>query len=186
MVVRRLCEATQPRAEHPHEPGTVPDAAEAEGIIQAVDLRTEPIPPSVSQQHLDELCREILQIADLVLCGAESADKEIRAFNARTGHNYMPLHFAEHDSSRDLAEFAMEAARPARPRITDITTDELAEIVRRLLTSDPDSDYYLQLLQANVPHPRAGDLIFHPPTELRDAPAEQIVNATLTYPSIAL
>jgi hypothetical protein len=62
------------------------------------------------------------------------------------------LDFAEYDANRDLAD-ATEAARPARPRMADITTDELVEIVHRLLTGDPASDYYLRLLEANVSHP---------------------------------
>lgn len=144
------------------------------------------MPPSVSQQRLDELCREISRIADLVLCGSESARQEIETFNARTGHDYAALDFADYDGSRDLAEFALEAARPVRPRIADITADELVEIVRRLLAGDPESDYYLRLLQTNVSHPRVSDLIYHPPAELRDASAEQIVDEALGYRPIAL
>jgi len=151
-----------------------------------VDLRVELMPPSVDRQRLDELCRAISRIADLVLRGSESARQEIETFNARTGHDYSALDFAEYDGGRDLAEFALEAARPARPRITDITSDELVEIVRRLLAGDPDSDYYLRVLDTNVPHPRVSDLIYHPPAELRDASAEQIVDEALRYRPIAL
>jgi hypothetical protein len=158
----------------------------ADRIIRAVDLRTELIPPSVSQQRLDELSYKIERIADLVLSGAESADEEIRAFNAETAHNYAALDFAEYDGSRSLVAFASEAARPARPRIADITTDELVEVVRRLLASSPESDYYLRLLKANVSHPQVSDLIFHPPAELGDVSAEQIVNEALRYRPIAL
>ncbi|MFE0460397.1 hypothetical protein ACFW1A_14235 [Kitasatospora sp. NPDC058965] len=140
----------------------------------------------MSQQRQDELSREIVRIADLVLRGAENADEEIAAFNARTGHDYVALDFAEYDASRDVAEFALEAARPARPRIADVTTDELVEIVRRILAGDPESDYYLRLLEANVTHPRVSDLIFHPPAGLRDASAEQIVDEALRYRPIAL
>ncbi|MET8780194.1 hypothetical protein [Streptomyces sp. NPDC004589] len=151
-----------------------------------MDLRAELTPPQVSRQRLDELCSEILHIADLVLCGSGSADEGITAFNARTGHNYVALDFAEYDGSRNLVEFALEAARPALPRIADITTDELVEIVRRLLASAPESDYYLRLLEANVSHPRVSDLIFHPPAELLDASAEQIVDEALKYRLITL
>ncbi|MFF2363791.1 hypothetical protein ACFVU0_13885 [Streptomyces sp. NPDC058122] len=60
------------------------------------------------------------------------------------------------------------------------------EIVRRLLTVSPESDYYLLLLKANVPHPHVIDLIFHPSDNLQDASAEQIVDAALKYRPIAL
>ncbi|MGW0885672.1 hypothetical protein [Streptomyces sp. NPDC002671] len=154
--------------------------------MRAVDLRPELMPPPVSRQQLDELCRDIDRIASLLLCGAEGADEEIRAFNANTGHAYEAFDFAEYDGSRDLVEFALEAARPARPRIGDITTGELVEIVGRLLAGSPDSDYYLRLLKANVPHPRISDLIFHPPTDLQHASAQQIVDTALGYRPIAL
>ncbi|MFC1431971.1 hypothetical protein ACEZDB_15090 [Streptacidiphilus sp. N1-3] len=151
-----------------------------------MDLRAELMPPSMDKQRLDELCREIEWIADLVLSGSESADEEVRLFNAKTGHDYAALDFAEYDGSRDLVAFALEAARPARPRIADITKGELVEVVRRLLADSPESDHYLRLLEANVLHPRVSDLIFHPSAELQDASAEQIVDAAIGYQPIAL
>ncbi|WP_433611261.1 bacteriocin immunity protein [Prescottella agglutinans] len=151
-----------------------------------MNLRAELLPPPVSRQRLDEVCREISRIAELVLCGSDTAGQEITAFNARTGHDYAAHDFAEYNGSRTLTEFALEAARPVRPRIADITTDELVEIVRRLLSDDPESDYYLQLLEANVSHPQVSDLIFYPPAELRDASAEQIVDEALRHRPIAL
>ncbi|MEV6979413.1 hypothetical protein [Kitasatospora sp. NPDC093806] len=151
-----------------------------------MDLRAELMPPSVGRQGLDELSSEIAWIADLVLRGAENAGEEIRAFNERTGHDYVALDFAEYEGNRDLAEFVLEAARPGRPRIVDVTTDELTEIVRRMLAGDPESDYYLRLFAANVTHPGVSDLIFHPPAELRGASAEQIVDEALKYRPIAL
>ncbi len=160
--------------------------SEAGGIIRAVDLRAELLPPPVSKQRLDELCREIVRIAELVLNGSERARQEISAFNTRTGHDYAALDFAEYNGSRTLAEFALEAARPMRPRIVDISTDELVEIVRRLLAGDPESDYYLRLPESTVSHPRVSDVIFYPPAELRDASAERIVDEILEYRPIAL
>ncbi|WP_329587943.1 hypothetical protein OG500_37935 [Kitasatospora sp. NBC_01250] len=160
--------------------------SEIGGIIHAVDLRVELVPPSVSRQQLEELCGEIVRISDLVLRRAENAGEEIVAFNARTGHDYAVLDFAEYDGGRDLVEFALEAARPARPRIADVTTDELVEVVCRILAGGPESNYYLRLLGANVTHPRVSDLIFHPPAGLRDASAEQIVNEALKYRPVVL
>lgn len=122
--------------------------SEPDDIIRSVDLRPELTPLPVSQQRLDELCCEIERIADLVTSRSASADEVIRAFNARTGHDYTALDFAEYDASRSLVEFATEAARPARPRVADLTRKELVEVVRRLQTDCPESDYYLRLLEA--------------------------------------
>ncbi|MFD7989279.1 hypothetical protein ACFV4M_38700 [Kitasatospora indigofera] len=151
-----------------------------------MDLRPELLPPPVSRERLDEVCREIERIADLVAARAEGADAAITAFNATTGHGYGVPDFAEYDGSRNLEDFAREAARPARPRVPDVTRDELAEVVRRVLAASPESDYYLRLLEANVPHPRVGALLFDPPAGLRDASAEQIVQKALEYRPIAL
>ncbi|WP_245689819.1 hypothetical protein [Streptomyces chattanoogensis] len=151
-----------------------------------MDLRPELLPPPVSRQRLDELSREIERIAGLVAEGSDGADEAVRAFNAMTGHAYAALDFAAYDAGRSLGEVAREAARPARPRVPDITRDELVEIVRRLLAADPESDYYVRLLDANVPHPRASDLVFHPSNGLRNASGEDIVDAALRYRPIAL
>lgn len=142
------------------------------------------MPPPVSRQRLDELSCEIERIADLVTGRTGDGDEAIRAFNAMTGHDYRALDFAEYDAGRSLEEFAKEAARPAWPRVPDITRGELAEIVRRVLAAGPDSDYYLLLLEANVLRPGVSDLIFSP--LLQDASADEIVAEALKYRTIAL
>jgi hypothetical protein len=151
-----------------------------------VDLRPELLPPPVRRQRLDELCAEVERIADLLAARPEAAGEAIAAFNAMTGHDYVALDFAEYYGSRSLEEFGREAARPARPVVADVTRDELVELVRRLLTVSPESDYYLRLLEANVPHPHVIDLVFHPSDDLQDASAEQIVDEALKYRPIAL
>ncbi|MCX4784192.1 hypothetical protein [Streptomyces sp. NBC_01264] len=151
-----------------------------------MDLRPELLPPPVSRQRLGELCAEVDRIADLLAARPEAAVEAVAAFNAMTGHDYEALDFTEYDGSRSLEEFAMEAARPARPVVADISWDELVEIVRRLLMASPESDYYLRLLETNVSHPRVSDLVFHPSDALKDASAEQIVDEALKYRPIAL
>ncbi|WP_441248331.1 hypothetical protein [Kitasatospora sp. McL0602] len=167
-------------------PEAVPGVSVQADIVRVVDLRPELLPPPVSRERLDELSREIERIAGLAVVRSESADRAIAAFNVMTGHDYGALDFVEYDAGRDLEEFAMEAARPNRPRVPGITRDELVEIVRRLLEDSPESDYYLQLLEANVSHPRVSDLVFCPPAGLRAATAEQIVDEALKYRPIAL
>jgi hypothetical protein len=156
------------------------------GIIRTVDLRPELLPPPVSRQRLDELSCEIDRIADLVADRSEDAGEAIRAFNAMTGHDYTAYDFVEYYGSRSVEEFAKEAARTARPRVADITRDELVEIVHRILAASPESDYYERLLEANVSHPRVSNLVFHPSDDLQDASAEEIVDEALKYRPIAL
>lgn len=156
------------------------------GHNRAVDLRPELLPPPVSTQRLEELSHEIDRIAGLLADGSEEADEAIRTFNTLTGHDYTAYTFTEYWRSRDLEDLAREAARPARPRVADITRDELVEIVRRILAVDPEIDYYLLLLEANVLHPEVANLIFYPPDGLQDASAEEIVDEALKYRPIAL
>lgn len=75
------------------------------------------------------------------------------------------------------------------PRVPDITRDELAEIVRRILDcerSEEEQDHYVLVFETNVIRPGALDLIFYPPDGLEDATPEQIVDAAQAYRPIAL
>ncbi len=151
-----------------------------------MELRPELCAPTVPRQRIAELSAAIERIEKLLETG-EPADAAITAFNAETGHSYAAEDFLTYGQSRSVEAFALEAARPARPRVPDVTRDELIEIVRRILAGDlDDQEYYLLLLDTNVPHPGAGDLIFQPPPELEDAPPERIVDAALSHRPIAL
>ncbi|MFF9870306.1 hypothetical protein ACF1G0_33840 [Streptomyces sp. NPDC013953] len=169
-----------------HVPGLRTGVSAPADIMRSVDLRPELLPPLVSPKRLEELALEIDRIADLIAVCPEDAAEAVQVFNEATGHDYRVLDFAEYWGSRDVEEFAKEAARPARPVVADITRDELVEIVRRILAADPESDYYLLLLGTNVLHPEVSDLIYYPPEALEDASAEQIVDEALKYRPIAL
>src|SRR4051794_6820457 len=116
-----------------------------------MQLRPELCPPTVSPQRIAELRTAIEHIVGLLERG-EPADAAITAFNAETGHDYTAVVFRSYRGSRTVEDFAVEAARPAWPHVPDITRDELVGIVRRIRTDD-DTDYYVLLLRANVPHP---------------------------------
>lgn len=110
----------------------------------------------------------------------------IAAFNAAAGRDYGVGDFLEYDGARSLEDFAREAARPAWPRVRDVTRAELIEIVGRIQAGDPDADYFLLLLRANTPHPHVSNLIFYPPGGPADGSAAAIVDAALAYRAIAL
>ncbi|MEU0568704.1 bacteriocin immunity protein [Nonomuraea sp. NPDC005983] len=152
-----------------------------------MDLRPELLPPPVPREFMKQLGAEIDRIAQLIEEGRmPEARQAIAALNEQTGHSYKPRHFAAYWESEDLEDVVKNAARPAPAKVPDITPAELAEIVRRIMEADPESDYYLALLEANVPHPEVSDLIFWPPDELRDAIPEEIVEAALRYRPIPL
>ncbi|ANP52844.1 hypothetical protein J2Z21_000387 [Streptomyces griseochromogenes] len=155
-----------------------------------MELRRELLPPAVPAERLAELGEEIGRIENLLYEDEEAGRRAVDAFNMATGNGYGPSDFLCWYASRDLEEFALEAARPGPPRVPDVTREELTEIVRRTVAAyasgDPDADYYLLVLKTNVVHPRPTDLLFHPPAHLVDAPAARIVEELLAYRPIAL
>ncbi|WP_369255354.1 hypothetical protein [Streptomyces sp. R35] len=152
-----------------------------------MDLRPELLPPPVTEAHLRVLADEMERIETLLFGDdAAEADAAIAAFNDATGHTYGSAHFTGYAGWRELEDFALEAARPAYPRVPDVAREELVEIVRRILDGDPEHEYYLRVLEANVTNPRASDLIHHPPAGLEDASPERIVDEILAYRPIAL
>ncbi len=154
-----------------------------------MELRPELPPPPVSPERIDELSAEIERICDLLERrppDAGRAASAIAGFNAMTGHAYAASDFAEYYESRNLEDFALEAARPAWPRVPDITRDELAEVTERILDdpAGPDCPCYLLILQANVPHPAIANLIFWPAAGTEPT-AEEILDQALSHRPIA-
>lgn len=155
--------------------------------MHGMDLRPELLPPPVGPETLETIGAEIVHVAELFRAGDRAeADAIVASLNSRTGHEYELFDFLCYSGSRDVEDLAREAARPAWPRVPDITRAELSEIVRRIMAADPETGYYLRLLRANTPHPRVTDLIFHPPADLVRASAEAIVDAALGHRPIAL
>ena len=154
-----------------------------------MELRPELLPPPVSPERIDEVSREIERICDLLERASPDSSRVASAiadFNAMTGHAYAADDFAEYYESRDLEDFALEAARPAWPRVPDVTRDELVEVTQRILDdpAGPDCDYYLLILQANVPHPAITDLIFRQSAGARRTAAE-IIDEAFSHRPIA-
>ncbi|MBV1853895.1 hypothetical protein [Catellatospora tritici] len=153
-----------------------------------MDLRPELLPPPVSAERIAELSAEIAHLEDLVLSGDRAvAEAAVAAFNEATGHTCTLWDFVEYDAGRGVAEFALELARPAWPRVPDVTRDELIELVRRIMEEGPDADYYRLLLDTNTVRPGAWGVIYHPPAHLgREPTPEQVVDEILSYQPIEL
>jgi hypothetical protein len=83
-----------------------------------MELRAELCPPMVAPWRIAELCAAIETIAGLLEQGA-SADAAIAAFNAATGHDYAAEHFLTYRATRDLEDFALEAARPRTAEVRE-------------------------------------------------------------------
>jgi hypothetical protein len=145
-----------------------------------MDLRPELLPPQPSGDRLRELRGEIERIAALLERHPRAGAEAVRAFNESTGHAYDACDFTYYRSAGDLEEFALEAARPARPRVADVTRAELVEIVRRLMSdAGCDAGYYVLLFATNVPRPGAGDPLPHLADCLQNASAAELVDEAL-------
>jgi hypothetical protein len=96
-----------------------------------MELRPDLVPPVITPQRVAALCAAIDHIADLLGRDQPTA-AAIAAFNADTGHDYTAYDFLTYQASRSVENSALEAARPAWPKVPDITRDELVEVVRGL------------------------------------------------------
>jgi hypothetical protein len=82
----------------------------------------------------------------------------------------------------------IDAAQPLPKKINDITREELVEIVDRIRSADENDNFFLELLERNVPHPRVSNLIYWPTREglTKDPTSEEIVNKAMDYRPIQL
>ncbi|MFF4893583.1 hypothetical protein [Micromonospora chersina] len=143
-------------------------------------LRRRPVTP----ERRVAIGEAILQIEELVDRG-EDATAAIETLNETTGHSFGLDDFHNHCGAPDREQLVEWACAPPPVRLPEVTRDELVEIVRRILAR-PTDDWYIAAFERNTVMPGASDLIFYPPPELRDATAEEIVDAALAYRPIAL
>ena len=75
--------------------------------------------------------------------------------------------------------------------VRDLTRDQLVELVRKIMVAngtEEEDDKLIEILEANVPHPRVLNLIYHPDAEgfTADLTAEEVVDTALAYTPFAL
>lgn len=138
-------------------------------------LTPTPIPPGT----LSTLSGRLRELASLIEHGQPHA-RELAVFNAAVGGGVDATDIGSVHAGEDAEDFVRRLLNRPR-RVPDITRAELIEVVHRITTDIANSDFYLELFELNVPHPEAGDLIFWPPDELREATYSQIVDAALRY-----
>jgi hypothetical protein len=128
-----------------------------------VELRPELMPPALDEAKVARLAKLAAKIDGA--CPGQWEDL-LEEFNREAGTS---LEFAdfqgiyggmEHDTWV-RAVLSGPAVRPVR----DITRDELLELIRRVSTTgaeEHEQNFWLELLEANVPDKRISDLIFWP------------------------
>ncbi|MFB4283920.1 hypothetical protein ACBJ59_52130 [Nonomuraea sp. MTCD27] len=148
-------------------------------------LRPELRAPAIDPGFLARLATMIDEIANAIERG-EDVRWAVDEFNKLTGRHYDITSFRKYWQAWDAEDFARQAARPVPRKVSDVTRDDLIEIVQLMMEGDEDSDYYQELFDANVPHPNIGELLFVKPDDDEDDSAERIVDKALAYRPFAL
>jgi hypothetical protein len=149
-----------------------------------VELRDVLVRRPVTPERRVAIGEAILRIEELVDRGSD-VTAAVEKLNETTGHNFGVDDFRSHCGAPDREALIERACVPPPVRLPDITRNELVEVVRHIV-ADPTDDWYIEAFERNTVMPGASELIFHPPPELRDATAEEIVDAALAYRPIAL
>jgi hypothetical protein len=161
-----------------------------------MELREALVPKAPGPERRAELKRRVEEIEKALERG-EDASALIEAFNQDTSRCYDARFFREYWRSQDIEDVVDEAAQPQPRRVPGITREELVEIVRRAMPTQPGfeprySAFYRKLFEANVAMPGAASLIDHPPAPKRRAAVdwnpspEEVVELVLAYRPILL
>jgi len=146
-------------------------------------LRKELLPTERTDEFKAMLKLRI-QLIEQKLANGEDATNEIKEFNAITGREYKLDYFQDYWTFMSIDEFVKEVSSPVPKKIADITKEELMEVVRRIKdveTYKEDTEFYLQLFEANVIMPEVSDLIFWD-----ELTPEEVVEKALSYKPISL
>ena len=123
-----------------------------------MELRTELTPPPLDE----ELVARLVTLAE-ALDG--SSNEDLRAeFNSLAGTNLSMRMFQgvyEGDGHLSFVQRLLHK-QLVRP-VSDVTRDELVEIVRRAMERGPLQEAYIAIFDANVPRLHASNLIHYPP-----------------------
>ncbi|MDP9312162.1 MAG: hypothetical protein M3R24_14965 [Chloroflexota bacterium] len=142
------------------------------------DLRAILLPPPVPSDQVVALVTILAQCEQSTETTRANA---IAAINAMTGLNLTPDDVIAGLEAMDTCEFAESVLRPPARRIPDITRAELVELIQRVQGCGyniGEIGYWIQLLEANLPHPSMVDLIFNSGTP--KAP-EEILEEAQSY-----
>lgn len=109
----------------------------------------------------------IRSIAERILNSIHSGNdpaKDIELIKEISGRDHYDVDYFESlHSHSSIDEFAAEASLPVPVRVSDITREELIEIIRLAKDSKwPNDLYYSALFDLNVPMPGASNLLYYP------------------------
>ncbi|HEX8527714.1 hypothetical protein [Allosphingosinicella sp.] len=116
-------------------------------------------------KRLEKLIAEVVARLD----EGENCDEPISEINALSGCSYEAGDFFELHGWTSEEDAAAIAAMGSPPAFHDLTQEEIVTIIEIIGESDePESRYFLELLEQSFPGSDASDLIYYPYRELTD------------------
>lgn len=159
-----------------------------------MELRPELLPPQLDDEQVERLA-ELAAELDGFGGSSDECQALVEQFNREAGthcefHEFQGIYGSTDHETWVRTILSSPSARP----IPDVTREELVEVTRRIADGqgkEHQVNFWLDLLQANVPDPAVSDLIFWPNRyfEVEDAPdltPDQIVDIALGYKPIQL
>ena len=149
-------------------------------------MRRELMPPVLDDATVARLARLADQVVDLIEGKGEFRPAMMR-FNVEAGTDWTAADFVEGVASVGTREFAKRALTRRPGRVADVTYEELLEVVRRVMEgegSESEIQFWIDLLQANLPVRSVSNLIYWPwgcpePAGARKATAREVLDAAL-------
>jgi len=134
-----------------------------------IPARLRPPPPSTEEvREYTELCR-------LIENGRYADDDELddllHRWNRRAGTTYVVENFQTYYGSMEIDEFVGRMLMGIPQLVPDLTYAELRDVLEGQISvslSEPEINYYLDWLDANLPGANISDLIYWPSEWFKD------------------
>jgi hypothetical protein len=156
-----------------------------------MELRKALMPPDLDESKVARLA----DFAAEIDCGNEGlVQDQLAAFNREAMTDLAFIDFQGIYGGQDHETWVRKVlAAPYEQRLTDITRAELIEMTRRVMKSDGSEhavDFWLSMLELNLPNDRVSDLIFWPDeyfgegSHSRELSPEEVVDIALSSRAI--
>lgn len=128
-----------------------------------MDLRRELMPPELDEQLVSKLC----ELSEDIDCGERDLTEHlVIEFNRLAATEFDFRDFQGIYGAQDHNTWVRKVLyEPYIQPVADVTKDELVEMARRGMEcegAEHDVDFWLLMLEVNIPNERVMDLIFHP------------------------
>jgi hypothetical protein len=142
-----------------------------------MELRSELMPPVLDESRVARLTK----LAQEIDCGhPELTLSQLAQFNREAMTELEFIDFQGIYGGQDHDTWVRKIlATPYEQRVADITRQELIELARRVMEgdgADHDVEFWLSMLEINIPNERISDLIFWPDEYFEDVSYSQALS----------